>query len=281
MSIGPQALMLPDGRRLHLNHGPIDLIIEVWGPERDACYAAAIHRFETILTGLATELPILRTAYSEEMSLLDPVSLRMQDAVSSFAQDFVTPMAAVAGAVADEILACMVQGRDVPKAYVNNGGDIAFHLSDGESFSSLSVGGHIVINSVDPARGIASSGWRGRSHSLGIADTVTVKAETAAKADVAATLIANAVDVPNHPDITRIAAVTLSPDSDLGARLVTTDVGPLPLHDIHKALDAGAERAAHYRHQGLISEAALHLQGHSRTIRSDSPTHSTKDVAHA
>ena len=28
---GPQASLLSDGRRLHLNHGPIDLIVEAFG----------------------------------------------------------------------------------------------------------------------------------------------------------------------------------------------------------------------------------------------------------
>ena len=41
-----------------------------------------------------------------------------------------------------------------------------------------------------PVRGVATSGWRGRSHSLGIADSVTVLAATAAMADAAATVIA-------------------------------------------------------------------------------------------
>ena len=56
---------------------------------------------------------------------------------------------------------------------------------------------------------------------------VTVLADTAACADVAATLIANAVDLPGHGAITRAPARTLFPDSDLGAIPVTTDVGAL------------------------------------------------------
>ncbi len=38
-------------------------------------------------------------------------------------------MAAVAGAVADHILAAMIAGRRLAKAYVNDGGDIALHLT--------------------------------------------------------------------------------------------------------------------------------------------------------
>ena len=61
-------------------------------------------------------------------------------------------------------------------------------------------------------RGIATSGWRGRSFSLGIADAVTVLAATAAEADAAATVIANAVDLPGHPAIdTRAGAASSRP----------------------------------------------------------------------
>ena len=84
-----------------------------------------------------------------------------------------------------------------------------------------------MIEADDPARGIATSGRHGRSFSLGIADAVTVLARTAAQADAAATIIANAVDLPGHPAILRCPAHDLQPDSDLGARLVTRDVGDL------------------------------------------------------
>ena len=44
---------------------------------------------------------------------------------------YITPMAAVAGAVADEMLQALVRGRTLDKAYVNDGGDIAIHLTPG------------------------------------------------------------------------------------------------------------------------------------------------------
>jgi len=280
MTAGPQVAMLDDGRRLHLHHGPIDLVIEVWGDQRDACYRRAVDRFATILPSLAAELVELRAAISSKNRLLDPVSQRMRAAVTPYAPQFVTPMAAVAGAVADEVLSAMIAGDSVPKAYVNNGGDIAFHLEDYRSFNALSPAGPILIRADDLARGIASSGWRGRSHSLGIADHVTVKARTAAQADVAATMIANAIDLPHHPAITRVPANTLSPDSDLGARCVTTDVGALTRQDIAKALEAGVAQALVYLQRGLINDATLQLQGQTRTVAAmahDQP----KDLAHA
>ena len=96
----------------------------------------------------------------------------------------------------------MTAGRRLARAYVNNGGDIALHLGPGETFSigmvdrpdRPSLIGRAAIGAADHVRGVATSGWRGRSFSLGVADAVTVLAASAALADAAATLIANAVD---------------------------------------------------------------------------------------
>ena len=151
------------------------------------------------------------------------------------AQYFITPMAAVAGAVAEEILAAMIAAAELSRAYVNDGGDIAIHLTACEKFvvgmverpDRPSLFGTTTLHAKDPVRGIATSGWRGRSFSLGIADAVTVLADRAAAADAAATIIANAVDLPGHPAIVRVPARELAPDSDLGDHAVTQAVGSL------------------------------------------------------
>ncbi len=257
--MGPQASVL-SGERLHLHHGPIDLVIGVEGPARDACFAVAVERFEGLLEQLVEELAALRRPIAENIYFRGPVAQRMQRAVQPHTHVFVTPMAAVAGAVADEILAAIVDRHDPPKAYVNNGGDIAIHLRGKATFRALGASGQINITADDPIRGIATSGRRGRSHSLGIADAVTVLAPTAAAADVAATLIANAVDLPGHLAITRTPACDLSPDSDLGGQLVTTDVGPLSRRDIAQALARGQAIAQKMIDDGLIDDASLALQ---------------------
>ena len=159
MSRGPQAALLPDGRRLHLHHGPVDLIIEVIGAPRQAAYERAIARFDGLLDGLVRELPALRCPLGGHR-FSDPVARRMAAAVAPFSGQFVTPMAAVAGAVADEMLAALVAGDTIPRAYVNNGGDIAFHLAPGQSMTSLAPSGEIRITADSPARGMATSGWR-------------------------------------------------------------------------------------------------------------------------
>jgi ApbE superfamily uncharacterized protein (UPF0280 family) len=208
-----------------------------------------------------------------QCALKGVVARRMHAAVSPFAAvHFITPMAAVAGSVAEEILGAMLDAAHLERAYVNNGGDIALHLTDGEQFSvglidrpdQYGLLRTITIDAADPARGVATSGRHGRSFSLGIADAVTVLARTASKADAAATIIANAVDLPGHPRIIRCPANELQPDSDLGPRLVTRDVGPLTENEVAAALRAGAICAQQLFESGLIEGAALRLLGETR-----------------
>ncbi|KPG01982.1 thiamine biosynthesis protein ApbE [Rhodopseudomonas sp. AAP120] len=267
-----QAALLANGRRLHLQDGPIDLIIEATGePEavRHA-YDAAARRFTGLLDALCAELSALRApAGGNAPALVHPVAQRMAAAVAPFADAmFITPMAAVAGAVADEVLKVLVC-PGITRAYVNNGGDIALHLAQGASYTVGLVDrpdqprliGSAEITADSPVRGVATSGWRGRSFSLGIADAVTILAPTAAMADAAATVVANAVDLPEHPGVVRGAARDIQPDNDLGDRRVTRDVPMLSAAERMQALSAGLTVARDLMSRGLISSAALHLQG--------------------
>lgn len=266
MSSGAIAAVLPDGR-LHLQHGPIDLIIAVEGPGREAALDRAVLRFETILTDLTRSLDLWTRAYDRQAPSC-PVSERMLAAVAPLAADrFVTPMAAVAGAVADEICTVLV-ASGVQKVSVNNGGDIAFFLTTGEEFRATSAHGVIEIGADSPVRGLATSGWRGRSQSLGIADAVTVFAPSAARADAAATLIANAVDLPGHRAVTRRPASEVEAVPQLRARLVTVAVGPLTATEVTDALDQGQSYAARLQSAGLITGAQLLLAGKARVIGS-------------
>jgi len=280
----PQIALLPDGRRLHLQDGPIDLVVEAIGAAAavQAAYAAAARRFTGLLDELCDELPALRApARPDHSALHGPIARRMHDAVAPYAAGtFITPMAAVAGAVAEAVLAAMVAAAPLDRAYVNNGGDIALHLAPGQRFTIGLVDrpdrpglpgrpglfGTTVLAAEDALHGIATSGWRGRSFSLGIADAVTVLAVGAADADAAATVIANAVDLPGHPAILRQPARDLHPDSDLGDRPVTRDVGLLHPAEIDAALEAGAAVAEDLVARGLIRAAALHLAGETRTV---------------
>jgi hypothetical protein len=274
VTLRASSLRFADGR-LHLQHGPIDCIVEALGErdEVDTAYAQVIRHFEDILPTLAGELGTLRSPVRAAYPLVrGPVAKRMVAAVWPHRETFITPMAAVAGAVADELLAALVRGRTVHKAYVNDGGDIALHL-DGYAEFDVGIAGNpamamldggLKVSSASTVRGIATSGWRGRSQSLGIADAVTVLAGTAAAADAAATLIANAVNV-DHPAIRRLPARAVKEDSDLGELPVTVEVGALPPAAVEAALDAGTRAALDLRSRGLVVDAYLSLNGMWRT----------------
>lgn len=257
------AALLPGGR-LHLQHGPIDIIAEAFGdrPAIRAAYSRAANRFATVLEELVAELPALR---SPAAPVQGRIACRMAAAVAPFRPAFITPMAAVAGAVAEDVLAAL-GGPGILRAYVNNGGDIALWLGAGESLTCAlgpSSVDRVLVRDRDPVRGIATSGWGGRSFSLGIADAVTVLARTAAMADAAATMVANAVDVA-HPGILRRPAREVQCDSDLGDRLVTVAVPVLTPGDRAAALEAGLRATEAFKARGLIEGAALFLQGECR-----------------
>lgn len=264
---------LPDGR-LHLQQGPIDLVIEAFGDAEEVgrAYAQATDRFADILETLVSELATLRRPIGEEQPRLQgPVARRMAEAVWPHRAVYITPMAAVAGAVADEVLAAMVRGRRLEKAYVNDGGDIAIHLAPGHQLragivadlAAPQLSGFATLHHDRPVRGIATSGCGGRSFSLGIADSATVLAATAAAADAAATLIANAVNV-DAAAVRRRPACEIDPDSDLGEIPVTVKVGALSPVQVAEALDRGLGEARRLRLCGLIDSAALSLQGQWR-----------------
>ena len=275
MTSGPVMMRL-DHDRLHFQHGPIDLIIHAEGPVEavEAAYAQAWKRFGTVLHELVYELPLLRLPLTEVPPEFEgEVAATMLWSVWPFRDHYITPMAAVAGSVAEEVLAAMVLATPIRRGMVNNGGDIAIYLAEDER---LTVGvverpdfpnmaGTITIEWNDPSRGIATSGWRGRSQSLGIADAVTVIARKAGMADAAATMIANAVNT-DHPAIMRAPASTVVDDTDLGDTPVTIDVGELPPDALTEALDNGEKEARRLQELGLIDGAVLLLQGEHRVI---------------
>jgi ApbE superfamily uncharacterized protein (UPF0280 family) len=268
------------GERLHLSHGPIDVVLKAWGSVGAvlAAYEAASRRFPAILPELCDELAALRTPLDERPRAEGPVACRMVEACHPFADVFVTPMAAVAGAVADELLARMVAAAELERAFVNDGGDIAVLTTPGHALdigvageysrgAAPMLNGAIRLDAASRVGGLATSGARGRSFSLGIADSVTVLARNAAAADVAATLVANAVDI-DSPAIRRRPARELDPDSDLRDIPVTVAVGELTAAEIDAALARGCEQAADFQRRGLIVDAALMLAGQTRALSS-------------
>lgn len=301
-----------DGGRWHFQHGPIDLVIGAEG-EAEAlkqAYDIAWQRFTGMLMGLVGQLPALRrpigvqqpviaTTCRPQAGLPGPDDAVWQKVQGSVALDmlaaclpyaphlYITPMAAVAGAVADAVIQAFVAQPGIQRAYVNNGGDIALHLAQdaqyrvglyadvsrqaGGLLSTGDLDGGFKVSASSPVRGIATSGWRGRSFSLGIADSVTVLARTAAQADAAATVIGNQVSV-THPAVRRAPADTLKDDTDLGSALVTTEVGALPPDAIEYALARGVTQAHALLEAGLIEAAAIVLQGQHQVVLPNTQT---------
>jgi uncharacterized protein len=271
------------GRRWHFQHGPMDIVIGAEGvPDAVAeAHEAAWRRFVPLLDELVSELPALRRPVDGNCPLSGGVARRMWRACHPFRSGYITPMAAVAGAVAQELIACY-ERAGVTRAWANNGGDIALHLAAGQSVSvgllsdlarfdpatadsALPLEGSFTVHASLPVRGVATSGWRGRSFSLGIADSVTVLAATAAEADAAATVIANAVNVEDAR-ILRRPACELKDDTDLGDLPVTVDVPPLDERQVQTALRAGQRRARELHACSLLWTALLGCQGWFATL---------------
>jgi ApbE superfamily uncharacterized protein (UPF0280 family) len=255
---------------LHLQHGPTDLIITANGASgaRERAFTRARVALNGVIEELVGELSELRRPATSRIEVRGQVARRMVVATAHFASSFVTPMAAVAGAIADHVLEAS-WADDLERLTINNGGDVAFGLAVGAStrigvVTSLAEGvvnGSILIDSSSPVRGVATSGWRGRSFSMGIADAVTVLARDAATADAAATVVASAVDLPGHPGISRVPASQLDESSDLGWRLVTRGVEPLSEREREAALEPGVALAESLLRRGVIEGAHLTIAG--------------------
>lgn len=263
--------------RLQLREGPIDLVIGAFGGPREIAraHAAAEERFDGLMAELVSERRALRQPlFHQPPALHGATARRMARACWSFRADYITPMAALAGAVADTILeAVLAATPKLRRAYVNHGGDLAVHLTPGNpldigivpAFEPAYPGGFLRLEAEQPARGLATRGWRGPGLSRGVADAVTVFARSGAEADAAAIIIANAVDVADAA-IRRRPAQELDPDSDLGAIPVTVAVGPLAPPAVNAALAGGVRKAQAFLAEGLIEGALLALAGEWRSV---------------
>ena len=265
-------LIMEEDNRLFLQHGPINIVLEAFGDDKKLAYWNAKKYFETLLDQLVLDLALLKKEVVFNRKFNNKISQSMQDATERFTPSFITPMAAVAGSIADNILRVVVNGTNLEKAYVNNGGDVSFYLNENQTMkSSLSAIPNMVaeIKYKDKSRGIATSGWRGKSFSRGIADSVTVLADNAAVADAAATMIGNSVDIYNHPKIKKKPANKIYEDSDLNDLLITVQVGNLTKVEIKEALKNGYQTALQYVQEDLINTALIQLSDFFCIVQKD------------
>jgi ApbE superfamily uncharacterized protein (UPF0280 family) len=131
-----------------------------------------------VLEDLATFLPVIRKK-SKELEIkgvLPEVVRRMIEAIKKMDELDLTPLAAVAGTAAD-VVADFIFSRGGTKIIVDNGGDVAIRLREGEV---ARVGIKTEIDAKQPAYfftidstmgigGVATSGLGGRSFTKGIA----------------------------------------------------------------------------------------------------------------
>lgn len=203
---------------------------------------------------------------------LPPVFYYMCTAVSATGDSSLTPMAAVAGAIAD-LTVEMLCSRGATKAFANNGGDIAITVGQGEKLvvgivSSLATGTithALTLTNMECVGGVATSGLGGRGFTKGVADAVVVLADNARLADACATLIANATMV-DTPEVLQVKAETLDSQTDLVGQMVTKEVQSLPPAMIREALKKGEETALGLMNKGLVKGVFIFVQGQMTAI---------------
>jgi ApbE superfamily uncharacterized protein (UPF0280 family) len=253
--------------KVALDFGPTQMNIHVFGIDAGTGVAAEAARYAA---GLVTELAEFKKFAARpqsEITALDglPAVLRqMIGAVRLSGDTDLTPMAAVAGTVAD-MTADWLFARGIPKIIVNNGGDIAIRLS-GEQRAAVGIAPalgmqptHVLhIGAADGIGGVTTSGLGGRSFTKGIATAATVAAKTASIADACATSIGNAVFSP-HPSIRMVRAEEADPLTDLVGHWVVREVGELPPETAQAALENGWQRAKGFWDKGIIKGCVIFI----------------------
>jgi len=262
--------VLPGGAVL-FEYGPMRMSIQVFEHGRVMTNLAkeGSCRARELLEDLAHFLPVIkRKALELESDERYPDVVRtMIEATRKLEQPDLTPLASVAGAASDGV-ADFIFLRGGTKIIIDNGGDVALRLREGE-VAKVGIKTDIYarfpeyVLSIDETMGIggvATSGLGGRSFTKGVASAATVLSETASLADGAATVIGNATNV-EAPGIRRTLAETLYPDTDIAGEWVTIQVGELSDEKIEEALGAGLETANRLCQKGLIKGALLAVKG--------------------
>ncbi len=268
---------LHDGRIL-VDYGPMRMFISAFENGKPLINLAkeGAHLAIKVLEDLAKFLPVIkRKSQGLEIEEAFPVVVRrMIEATKEMEGPDLTPLAAVAGTASDAV-ADFIFSKGGTKIIVDNGGDIAIRLREGE-VAKVGVKTEIdakqptYLISIDPTMGIggvATSGLGGRSFTKGIASAATVLSKTASFSDAAATVIGNFTNVED-PNIMRSLAEKIYPDTDIAGEWVTIKVGELSQEKIEEALNKGLSKAQSICQKGLISGALIALQG--RVVWTDS-----------
>jgi len=215
---------------------------------------------------------------------LPPVVGKMLSVARRFDDPTITPLIAVAGAGADEVADFITGRQHVGKVVVNNGGDIAVRIKNQEivkigiktDVSEKAISHVMTVGTKSGIGGVATSGFGGRSFTMGVANAAVAVARDAISADVAATLIGNAANVKSRA-VSRDMAKNLYHATDIPNHLVTTGIGGLTKSEIDEAINAGRRKAETFQNMGLIIGAIVAVK--DRTWISESILPMTQQVS--
>ena len=266
---------------MFLEIGPASLVIQ--GEKNGKPYEfekeLLVEKVKSILGEIREFLPVLKQkAYKiKNTKHMPDVPKKMVEAVKTIDEASLTPMAAVAGSVADGIKE-FLKNEGLDLVSVNNGGDISIFNKKGRGLK-IDIG-DIHTGESSPYMlkieqlidfGLATSGFGGRSFTLGLADIVTVIAATGAVADAAATFICNCTNIDSD-QVIRQKASEIDPLTDIPDDNITMRIGKLNEIDILNALENGLDIAANIKNKKHIYDAIIKFQGHMvTTINGDNP----------
>lgn len=259
---------LPDGR-VFVDYGPTSMVItaRLQGEPQVELAKAAFPLIQEVLGEVARALPTLRQYPKDgDFSQLEGLPRVMAEAVLATGEETLTPMAAVAGTVADAV-ADWIFARGADMVAVNNGGDVALRLGPGQQMRmgilpelDGKISQVITIRAEDGIGGVCTSGLGGRSLTRGIASSVTVFSRRCALADACATHIANCSYI-DSPRVHTCLAGELEPESDIASLRIVHQVEPLEEFEIQRGLEQVRQEAEQQLTRGNLVYVAADIQG--------------------
>lgn len=252
---------MPGGRAVLAENGPLRMVIQAWqgtDPRLEPAAEAARYAFDC-LKRVAGQLAVLKRRPADIIELpSEPISRVMIASVRAVGDADLTPMAAVAGSLADAVADWLFE-QGLSRVIVDNGGDIAVRLAAGETtrvglrpeIQHPEISHVLTLDGRHSSWGITTSGLGGRSFTCGVASAVTAIARTSSLADAAATSVANACFVTGA-DVVQVPAEKLDPNTDIPGLLVTVKVGSLSPAQIAEALSNALKKAEHLTQKGVI-----------------------------
>lgn len=259
---------LPDGR-VFVDYGPASMVITArrqGAPAVDLA-KAAFPLIQDALGEIAKALPVLRQYPREgDFSQLEGLPRVMAEAALAIGEETLTPMAAVAGTIADAV-ADWIFARGADLVAVNNGGDVALRLGPGQQMRmgilpdlEGAISQVVTLRAEDGIGGVCTSGLGGRSLTRGIANSVTVFSSRCALADACATHIANCSYI-DSPRVHTCLAGELEPESDIADLRIVCQVEQLEPEETRRSLEQVRREALRQLEWGNLISVAADIQG--------------------